>query len=109
MTLESYGFRPDLNTDMAAADLIMSHCGAGTILEILRMNKKAVGVINDQLLDNHQVELADAMHERGLMVIADSPDRLLDTLKTTAWDKLNEYGAPNPTLFVDELSSLIKL
>ena len=38
--IQSYDFRPSLKEDMEHADLILSHAGAGTVMECLRMNKK---------------------------------------------------------------------
>jgi beta-1,4-N-acetylglucosaminyltransferase len=31
---DCFQFKPNLNTDMIGADLIISHCGAGSILEV---------------------------------------------------------------------------
>jgi len=36
-----------------SADFIISHCGAGTILEALRLNKSLLAVINNSLMNNH--------------------------------------------------------
>ncbi|EKX37417.1 hypothetical protein GUITHDRAFT_43756, partial [Guillardia theta CCMP2712] len=58
-------YKPSLQEDMAAADLIVSHAGAGSVMESLRMGKKLVVVANQALMDNHQMELADAMAARG--------------------------------------------
>ena len=94
---------------MQAADLIISHCGAGTILEILKLGKKSIGVINTDLLDNHQVELAEAMQQKGLMVIADSPTLLCDVIRNyvTAEPGTMEVGASR--VLLEEISSLISL
>ena len=87
---------------------MISHCGAGSVLEILRCKKKAVGVVNPALLDNHQVELADAMERGKYMVISQSPSTLLTMMKRASWETLMEFEDPNPSLFQEELNTLIR-
>mmetsp|Transcript_24888 Transcript_24888/g.28773 ORF Transcript_24888/g.28773 Transcript_24888/m.28773 type:complete len:227 (-) Transcript_24888:60-740(-) len=100
---EIYTFKPSLEEDMQNADLIISHAGAGSIMEgmehcrrrnksnsssITRIaskncnnfpkdKKKLVVVINDQLMDNHQCELAQALEKRGYLYVISKPVLLL--------------------------------
>jgi beta-1,4-N-acetylglucosaminyltransferase len=94
---------------MKAADVIITHCGAGSILEVLHLRKKAIGVINTKLLDNHQVELADAMEEHKYMRIAREPWDLKRVLLQEDLDSLSVYPEPQPDLFLKELAALIRL
>ena len=49
-----------------ASDLVISHCGAGILLESLRApHTQCVAVINDSLMHNHQMELADQLTTGG--------------------------------------------
>ncbi len=87
--IQSYDFRPSLKTDMEQADLILSHAGAGTVMEVLRMKKKMIVVINTDLMDNHQTELAGAMADRGHLHVVDSPEKLND--KQT-WSAFQDFS-----------------
>jgi beta-1,4-N-acetylglucosaminyltransferase len=51
-----------------AEGLVVSHAGSGTILHALRIDVPLVVVPNSELLDNHQVELADALAEQEYVV-----------------------------------------
>eukprot|EP00980_Cylindrotheca_fusiformis_P017850 scaffold5653_cov147-Cylindrotheca_fusiformis.AAC.12 len=76
MAIRSYDFQPSLDADMRRADLIISHAGAGTVMEALRLQKKLVVVINTKLMDNHQEELAEAMADRGHLFMVRNPEEL---------------------------------
>ena len=65
MSFECFRFKPSLGAEMESADLVISHGGAGSILEAVTLKKLLIVVVNDTLQENHQVELADAMTSRN--------------------------------------------
>lgn len=73
---QTYTFQSSLEKDMTEADLIISHAGAGTVMEGLRLKKRLVVVINTLLMDNHQTELASAMAKRGHLFVVEKPNDL---------------------------------
>ncbi|KAM6426975.1 UDP-N-acetylglucosamine transferase subunit ALG13-like isoform 2-T2 [Liasis olivaceus] len=64
-TLEAFRFKNSLSEDVERADLVISHAGAGSCLEVLEAGKPLLVVINDKLMDNHQLELARQLHKDG--------------------------------------------
>jgi beta-1,4-N-acetylglucosaminyltransferase len=88
MSVECYGFKPSLELDMKDADLIISHAGAGTVMECVRLKRRMVVVINTILMDNHQTELAEAMAERGHVHVVQDP-KALANLRT--WDEFESF------------------
>ena len=54
---------PDFLQDVSDADLVISHAGAGTCIEVLQAGKTLAVIVNDSLMDNHQVELAEKLAE----------------------------------------------
>ncbi|KAK7753936.1 N-acetylglucosaminyldiphosphodolichol N-acetylglucosaminyltransferase catalytic subunit alg13 [Diatrype stigma] len=48
--------------------VIISHAGAGTILDALGVHARLIAVPNPALMDNHQAELAEAMEREGHLV-----------------------------------------
>jgi len=105
----SYDFKPDLIDDIKNSDFVISHCGAGTVLEVLRLKKKACVVINESLLGNHQVELAGKLAEENLAVMCRSPSNLHRVLSESNWEGLRIYDEPRPDLFVEAVSQLISI
>ena len=112
-----YRYKPDLEVDIKAADLIISHCGAGSILEAVKYNKPLIVVINESLQDNHQTELADAMTSSGYCSSA-IPRSLLQILcnefsttrygfeRSTQSNTLNDIPINDPNLFCKVLDSM---
>ena len=81
LAIEWYQFKPSLEEDMRSAALVVSHAGAGSILEGLRLRAQMVVVVNDALMDNHQQELAHELHSRWHL-LATTPSGLLATLRS---------------------------
>jgi beta-1,4-N-acetylglucosaminyltransferase len=90
LSIQTYRIKPSLEKDMQRADLILSHAGAGTVMEALRMEKTLIVVINTDLMDNHQTELATAMAERGHLFVVEAPEDLLDQPATT-WHAFQDF------------------
>jgi len=77
-----------LEQDMRQAGLVISHAGAGTVMEALKGQKRLVVVINTALMDNHQTELATAMAKRGHLFVVDTPSDLQDD---TTWNDFDAF------------------
>ncbi|CAO2622798.1 UDP-N-acetylglucosamine transferase subunit ALG13 homolog, partial [Lemmus lemmus] len=64
-TLDVYRYKDSLTEDLQQADLVISHAGAGSCLESLEKGKPLVVVVNEKLMNNHQLELAKQLHKGG--------------------------------------------
>ncbi|KAM5221493.1 LOW QUALITY PROTEIN: UDP-N-acetylglucosamine transferase subunit ALG13 [Ctenodactylus gundi] len=64
-TLDAFRFKDSLQEDLQKADLVISHAGAGSCLETLEKGKPLVVVINEKLMNNHQLELAKQLYHEG--------------------------------------------
>ncbi|EIN07425.1 glycosyl transferase [Punctularia strigosozonata HHB-11173 SS5] len=67
LRIEQFRFKPSLEEDFRSADLVISHAGSGTILEVLRMGKPLIVVPNSTLMDDHQTELAVKLDQLGYL------------------------------------------
>ncbi|KAK9473622.1 uncharacterized protein V1510DRAFT_414522 [Dipodascopsis tothii] len=73
--VEGLAITRDLPGLIAQCDTVVSHAGAGTIVDVLRApggGKKLVVVANESLMDNHQTEVADALSAGGHLLRAAS-------------------------------------
>lgn len=76
----------DMPRCMAAADLVISRCGAMTLSELPAMKKPAVLVPSPYVAENHQFYNAKALADRGAAVCIEEKD-LTDSL---LWDTIKE-------------------
>ncbi|KAG8947026.1 N-acetylglucosaminyldiphosphodolichol N-acetylglucosaminyltransferase catalytic subunit alg13 [Tulasnella sp. 424] len=83
LTITVWRFKASLKEEIDGADLVISHAGSGTILDTLRAGKQLIVIPNNTLLDDHQTELAEALHERGHLIAA-SVGTLCEAIGTSA-------------------------
>ncbi|KAH7914965.1 glycosyl transferase [Hygrophoropsis aurantiaca] len=68
--IEAWKYKASIQTDIERADLVISHSGSGTVLDVLRLGKPLIVVPNPTLLDNHQEELASELENLGYLKAA---------------------------------------
>ncbi|CAD6993061.1 UDP-N-acetylglucosamine transferase subunit ALG13 homolog [Ceratitis capitata] len=95
ITLEQYDFKLETpRSDMVLANLVIGHAGAGTCMDILNHNRAGIIVINDSLMDNHQLELAQQLSEEGYFYYC-NVEGLADTLQQANLSFLKPYDKSN--------------
>lgn len=64
--------------------------GSGSIFETLRLRKPLIVVVNEDLMDNHQSELAEELAERKHLFCA-RPQTIYQTIATMSLESLLQY------------------
>ncbi|KAH8398509.1 hypothetical protein KR215_010350 [Drosophila sulfurigaster] len=106
--VEQYKFRPNLE-DIRGADLIIGHAGAGTCMDILNNQKPGIIVVNDELMDNHQLELAGQLAAEEYLFYCQVSE-LARSLAILDFAFLKPYivDKANMTKFVNALNGLMR-
>ena len=93
--------------DIINADLVIGHAGAGTCLDILTNSKPGILVINEQLMNNHQQELALHMKRECYLECCTVKElKYCLELLNLAYRKLYEPGK-NMNKFVEFMDDLM--
>jgi len=103
--VSSFSLKPSISADIACADLVVSHAGAGSVMDCLEARRPTLVVINDQLMDNHQTELAHKLAEEGYLHYC-TVDTLLHNLKTMDWSGVRTYEPGDPSKLSKHLDSV---
>ncbi|KAJ3235475.1 N-acetylglucosaminyldiphosphodolichol N-acetylglucosaminyltransferase catalytic subunit alg13 [Chytriomyces hyalinus] len=117
LRLTLFDYSQSLHEHMSNASIVISHAGAGSILECLRLGKCTIAVPNSTLMHNHQAQLADRMHQDKLVaschcdtdsiadLIVDRHKNVLAQLDPGAWDRGRDplSGSKNVMRVLEEL------
>lgn len=103
--LTLYRFKDTLIEDINNADLVISHAGAGSCLEVLEAKKPLLVVVNEDLMDNHQLELAERLQIDGHLYYC-TCDTLASTVNVVDFNLLKPFPKADPTLFVKYLDTI---
>ncbi|XP_031101029.1 UDP-N-acetylglucosamine transferase subunit ALG13 homolog [Ipomoea triloba] len=77
--LDYFTFSSSIAEYLKSASLVISHAGSGSIFETLRLGKPLIVVVNEDLMDNHQSELAEELADRKHLFCA-RPQTLYETI-----------------------------
>ncbi|XP_016306489.1 UDP-N-acetylglucosamine transferase subunit ALG13 homolog [Sinocyclocheilus anshuiensis] len=108
MTLKVFHFKDSIAEDMRHSDLVISHAGAGSCLEALGANKALLVVVNDKLMDNHQLELAKQLQADSHLIYC-TCSALPQTLRDMDLSALTTYVPGQPQNFANFLDKAVGL
>lgn len=90
---------------MRNSSLVISHAGAGSILESLRMGKKLFVVNNDTLMHNHQLEICRPLAKDKYLYFSPNVKQFIDILSKSDYTKLVEYPPADYNAFPNLLNN----
>jgi beta-1,4-N-acetylglucosaminyltransferase len=93
----------DFENIIKNSEIIISHGGAGIILECLKNKRKVIVCVNDTLMDNHQIELATTLDKEGYVhycknvnnIISDIESILNSKKEIKPYPEINYNAIPN--------------
>ncbi|XP_067852845.1 putative bifunctional UDP-N-acetylglucosamine transferase and deubiquitinase ALG13 [Heptranchias perlo] len=97
-TLEVFRFKDSIADNIQNATLVISHAGAGSCLETLEAGKPLIVVINEKLMNNHQLELAKQLHHDGHLLYC-TCSTLSETLQKLDFTSLKPFPPGHPEKF----------
>ncbi|XP_012696159.1 UDP-N-acetylglucosamine transferase subunit ALG13 homolog [Clupea harengus] len=106
LKMDAFRFKDSISDDMKQADLVISHAGAGSCLEALGAQKALLVVVNDKLMDNHQLELARQLHSNSHLLYC-TCSTLTETLKTMDFSTLMPFLPGQPQNFAKFLDKAL--
>jgi beta-1,4-N-acetylglucosaminyltransferase len=104
--IEYYKYKDSIENDIQQADLVISHAGAGTILQTLEAHKPLLVVVNEKLMNNHQIEIAHEMEQQDYLYHC-TCSTLATTLEKFANHQFKQYEKGNPLLFGRYLNQIM--
>ncbi|XP_072932885.1 UDP-N-acetylglucosamine transferase subunit ALG13 [Epargyreus clarus] len=103
-----YRFKDSIKADIENADLVISHAGAGSCLETLGAKKPLLVVVNEDLMNNHQLELAEKLQVDGHLYYC-TCDTLENTLETVDFELLVPFPKADPSLFIKCMDNMFRV
>ncbi|KMZ61619.1 Glycosyltransferase, family GT1 [Zostera marina] len=96
LNVDYFTFSPSIATYLRSASLVISHAGSGSIFETLRLGKPLIVVVNEDLMDNHQSELAEELADKKYLFCA-RPPTLHHVIRTMELGSLLPYQPGDAT------------
>ncbi|XP_035902871.1 UDP-N-acetylglucosamine transferase subunit ALG13 homolog [Anopheles stephensi] len=104
--LSAYGLKSSIGDDIATADLVISHAGAGSCIEVLEAGKPLIVVVNETLMNNHQTELAERLSKDKNLFYC-TPNTLRETLAACDLNQLEKLAPGALDSFVQHLDAFM--
>ena len=92
--IEYFDFKNPLTNYYKKASLVISHGGAGTIYELLSLNKKVIGIANINRTDEHQIEILNALSKQHFLMWCKNIGDLSGIIGCYKGIKIKKYEKP---------------
>ncbi|KAJ4959023.1 hypothetical protein NE237_026134 [Protea cynaroides] len=106
LAVDFFTFSSSIADYLRSASLVISHAGSGSIFETLRLGKPLIVVVNEDLMDNHQSELAEELAERKHLLCA-RPQTLCQTIEGMVLESFVPYPPGDVTLVSKRINSFL--
>ncbi|KAI5630086.1 hypothetical protein C0J50_7811, partial [Silurus asotus] len=106
LRLQTFRFKKSIAENIHNAHLVISHAGAGSCLEVLGAGKPLLVVVNDKLMDNHQLELAKQLQAEGHLLYC-TCSTLAETLRDMNLSTLLPFQSGQPENFAQFLDKAV--
>jgi len=87
-------FTEDFHKFIDRADFVISHAGVGVLCESLQRNKKVICIPNLERSDKHQLEIAEELSRRGMILLVRQPEYLTDAVECIAEFSPKKFDIP---------------
>ena len=94
-----------------SSELIISHGGAGIILESLKNKRKVIVCVNDTLMDNHQIELASTLDKEKYVHFCKNVNDIVSDIESILNNKkeIKQYPEINYQIIPNLIYSMLNL
>ncbi|RDX64828.1 UDP-N-acetylglucosamine transferase subunit ALG13-like protein [Mucuna pruriens] len=106
LAVDYFTFSSSIADHLRSASLVISHAGSGSIFETLRLGKPLIVVVNEDLMDNHQSELAEELADRKHLYCA-SPQTLHQTIADMDLSSLFHYSPGDATPVAKHINNFL--
>lgn len=101
ITLKYDQYFENFEEQIENCDLVIGHAGAGTCVDVLHKRKHLIVVINEDLMDNHQTELAEELEKNGYLLYCTC--KTLSNVLKKDFSQLKPYPKPKECIFSNYL------
>ncbi|MFX1485314.1 MAG: glycosyltransferase, partial [Promethearchaeota archaeon] len=89
--IKSFRFKKDLNEYLTRAEIIISNCGAGTIMENVTKGHRLIAIQNPDITGGHEWELLTILEKGGHLVWCKEIEQLKETIEKARIMKFNIF------------------
>ena len=106
--IEHIRFSPSLEDYYSNADIVISNCGAGTIMENVTRGRRLIVIQNPDVIGGHEWELVTKMEKGGHLIWCRETNQLLDCIEKARMMAFRQFEPKHLMLseIIEEITSL---
>lgn len=103
--IEFYPTKPSITKDIKQAELVISHNGAGTLLELVNSNVKTIALVNQEIVQNP--DIIEKFDQESYLLWCKDIDSLGECIKRARKQEFERYEKPECTIH-EEIKRFLK-